>query len=202
MAEIGVERLRAGDGQEHRAERDEADHADGRSGSRRHRVGLKARSTSRVLDDMPQPGDRQRDEPDQRDRAEEGGDARRAARLHREQRDQDHDRDRHNVGLEGRRHDLQALDRRQDRERRRDHRVAIKQRGADDAEQDDAELPRPTARCASAISASVPPSPLLSARSRITTYLTVTMRISAQMISDSTPRTTGSLAASPAPIAA
>jgi hypothetical protein len=39
------------------------------------------------------------------------------------------------------------------------------------------------------MSASVPPSPLLSARIRKTTYLMVTMRISAQVISETTPRT-------------
>ena len=42
---------------------------------------------------------------------------------------------------------------------------------------------------ASAISDSVPPSPLLSARSTKATYLTVTMTVSAQTISDSTPST-------------
>src|SRR5258708_16001058 len=59
-----------------------------------------------------------------------------------------------------------------------------------------------SARCANAISASVPPSPLLSARSRMTTYLRVTTRMSAQMISDRIPRTAGlppALPAAPAP---
>ncbi len=49
--------------------------------------------------------------------------------------------------------------------------------------------PLTTARCASAISASVPPSPWLSARSRITTYFSVTTTISAHRISESTPST-------------
>ncbi len=48
------------------------------------------------------------------------------------------------------------------------------------------------ARCASAISARIPPSPLLSARITRMTYLTVTMMISAQKISDSTPRISNS----------
>ena len=48
---------------------------------------------------------------------------------------------------------------------------------------------RPSARCASAIRVSVPPSPLLSARSRISTYFSVTMMISAQKISERTPST-------------
>ena len=48
---------------------------------------------------------------------------------------------------------------------------------------------RPTAREASAIKVSVPPSPLLSARSRITTYFSVTMMNSAHRMSDTTPST-------------
>ena len=48
---------------------------------------------------------------------------------------------------------------------------------------------RPSARLASAVSESVPPSPLLSARSRISTYLAVTTMISAHRMSDSTPNT-------------
>ena len=144
---------------------------------------------------MPQPGGGDGDEPDQRDRAEERRDLGGAARLHREQHDQDHDRQRHDVRIERRRHDLQAFDRRQHRQRRRDDGVAVEQRAADDAEQDDdAGAARPSARGASAISASVPPSPLLSARSRMSTYLRVTMTISAQMISDRMPSTTVSLA--------
>ena len=45
-----------------------------------------------------------------------------------------------------------------------------------------------TLRCASAISASTPPSPRLSARRMNTTYLTVTVRISDQMIRLKRPR--------------
>ena len=63
-------------------------------------------------------------------------------------------------------------------------------------------LPRTSERDASAIKASVPPSPLLSARNRISTYLAVTTNSSAQMISDRIPSTTGSLAGLPAPVAA
>jgi hypothetical protein len=55
--------------------------------------------------------------------------------------------------------------------------------------------PRVSAREASAIKASVPPSPLLSARSRNRTYLAVTTISSAQMMSDRMPRMTGSVAA-------
>ncbi len=55
-------------------------------------------------------------------------------------------------------------------------------------------LARLRLRCASAISASVPPSPLLSARTRMRTYLIVTTMISDQRISDRTPRTLSSAA--------
>ena len=48
---------------------------------------------------------------------------------------------------------------------------------------------RPSARVASAVKDSVPPSPLLSARSRISTYLMVTTTISDQRIRESTPST-------------
>ena len=44
------------------------------------------------------PADREHDEPDQAYRPEERRDARRAARLHREQRDQDHHGQRHDIG--------------------------------------------------------------------------------------------------------
>ncbi|MGY4296288.1 hypothetical protein ACVWXN_004383 [Bradyrhizobium sp. i1.4.4] len=62
--------------------------------------------------------------------------------------------------------------------------------------------PVPTARWASAISASVPPSPLLSARSRITTYLSVTTTMSAHRISESTPSTAAGVGTPSAPEAA
>ena len=48
---------------------------------------------------------------------------------------------------------------------------------------------RPWLRCASAANARVPPSPLLSARMMMRTYLTVTTRISAQKIIESEPIT-------------
>src|SRR5580704_2715115 len=51
------------------------------------------------------------------------------------------------------------------------------------------QLLRPSARCPSAISESVPPSPLLSARSNSSTYLAVTTMNSAHRIRDRTPST-------------
>ena len=65
-----------------------------------------------------------------------------------------------------------------------------------------APAPLLTARCASAISASVPPSPWLSARSRITTYFSVTTMISAHRISERTPSTAAYVAPPSDPLAA
>ena len=48
---------------------------------------------------------------------------------------------------------------------------------------------RPNARVASAVKDRVPPSPLLSARSRMRTYLIATTTISAHRMSESTPNT-------------
>ena len=56
----------------------------------------------------------------------------------------------------------------------------------------------PMALCASAISVSVPPSPLLSARRMKSTYLIVTMKISAHRISDTIPNTISRVTAPPA----
>ena len=50
-------------------------------------------------------------------------------------------------------------------------------------------LRRPRARWASAMSASVPPSPLLSARMKKMTYLMVTNRVSVHSTSDTMPST-------------
>ncbi len=59
----------------------------------------------------------------------------------------------------------------------------------------------PKARCARAIRVSVPPSPLLSARNRMSTYFRVTMMISDHRISDRMPRTTAGVGDPPGPIA-
>jgi hypothetical protein len=52
---------------------------------------------------------------------------------------------------------------------------------------------RPRPRWASAIMASVPPSPLLSARMTTARYLTVTIKISAQKTSETTPMAASSI---------
>ena len=105
MSEIGVERFGAGHDQKHRAQRDEPNHAVaeqefdavGRIERPQHR---------RILSDVPQSGRSEHDEPEQTKRPEEGRNARRAPRLHREQRHQDHHGQRHDIRLERRRHDF------------------------------------------------------------------------------------------------
>ena len=56
--------------------------------------------------------------------------------LDSKQADQDDDRDRHDVGRQHRRRDFKALDGAEHRDRRRDHAVAVEQRRAEDAQQD------------------------------------------------------------------
>ena len=61
------------------------------------------------------------------------------------------------------------------------------------------ELRRPSARWVKATRVSEPPSPLLSARSRMNTYLTVTVSTSAQSRSDRMPITASRLIGAPCP---
>ena len=136
MAEVGVERLRPGHGQEHGAERDQADLAVAREEF--DAIGrVERQQDSRIGADLKEPGQCDGEEPDHHDRAEKRRHLRRAARLHREQGKQDHNCQRHHVRLEGGRDDLEAFDRGQYRQRRREYRIAIEQGGADDAEQHD-----------------------------------------------------------------
>ena len=115
------------------------------------------------------------DEPHDHDRAEQAADTVRAVPLNREHPDQDHDGDRHHVRVEQWRRDLEPLDRAEHRDRRRDHAVAVEQRRAEDAHQDEHRPAAVRCRCAaaaSAVSARMPPSPWLSARITIAMYLT------------------------------
>ena len=138
MAEIGVERLGPGHHQEHGAERQQSDLA--MADDEAHAVHRVERGEhARVLRDVPGAARGKRYEPHDRDRAEERGDPRRAARLHGEQAEQDHHRERYHEPLERRRDHLEAFDRRQHRQRRGDHGIAVEQRRADHAEQDDGE---------------------------------------------------------------
>ena len=101
MAEIGIERLAAGDHQKHRAQRDQADgavieqkfDAVERIDRRQH---------ARIVVDMQGAGDRDGQEPDHHDRPEHGRHTGGAVALRREQPDQDEDRQRRHIIREGR----------------------------------------------------------------------------------------------------
>ena len=96
--------------------------------------------------------------------------------------------------------DLEPLDRAEHGDRRRDHPVAVEQRRADD---DQERRRRRSARLArsrpgtSASSARMPPSPRLSARMTKVGYLTDTTSVSAQTMSETTPKTSSGPAPCP-----
>ena len=122
-----------------------------------------------------------------------------ALALDGEQPDQDRQGHRQDERLEAGGRELQPLHRRQHRNRRRDHPVAIQQRRADDAEDH-----RHRDRAGPAIrrlpstsdsSARMPPSPSLSARNTNCTYLSDTISISAQKISETMPLTSAGVGA-------
>ena len=81
MAEIGVEGLGAGDGQEHEAHDDEADHAVRQDElDAEHRV--QGEKDARIVDDVDEAAGSERGEPDQHDRPEILRHPRRPMRLH------------------------------------------------------------------------------------------------------------------------
>ena len=86
------------------------------------------------FDEICDATDRERDEPDHDDRAEPGGNARRAPVLDHEQRQQDGKADRQHNSLESWRDEVEPLDGREHRDRGRDHRIAVKQGCAGHAE--------------------------------------------------------------------
>ena len=130
--------------------------------------------------------------PQHHDRAEEAPDPTAPVALDQEQPDQHDSGERHHVGLQQRRHDLHALDRAEHRDRGRDHRVAEEERRSSESHDQQHVAKGPAAGKASERSAIVPPSPWLSARMTISTYLSATTRITAQNTSERTPKTTSS----------
>ena len=134
MAEVRIERLGTGDGQEHGAEHDDPD-ITGVNEEMHGIIGIEGRQDAIVIGNVADAGNRQNDEPHGHDRAEEFRDRRRAARLHGKEQKQDHHRDRHHIGRERRRHQLQPFDRRENRQSRRDDRIADEQGGARDPEE-------------------------------------------------------------------
>ena len=140
MAHIGVERFGAGDAEEDAAQHQEAREAVGGDEACAV-IRVDRLQHGRVLRDAPQAERADGREPQQHDRPEGGADARGPERLDREQRQQDDDGGRHHVVVHRRRGDIEAFERRQHGDRRRDRAVAIDQRGAEKAEQDDQRTP-------------------------------------------------------------
>ncbi len=136
MAEIGIERLGAGDGQEDGADGDEGDvrriDQEGNDIVRADR-----QQDFRVVDDVVQAGKPDGQEPYGRHRAEHQAHAARAEPLHREHHGENEQSQRHHIGLERWRDDIHALDRGKHRDCRRDDGVTKKQRCADDADAED-----------------------------------------------------------------
>ena len=175
VAHVGIERLAAGDAQHDRAQRDEGDAAVARAGSSARSAGSAPPASPGSATMCGRPEHREHDEPQHHHRAEEAADARRCRGAARGTAPSARPASaaRRSCVQRGR-GDLQALDRRQHRDRRRDHAVAEEDRGAEDAQQQQARGaasggPR-TAVEASASIAIRPPSPLLSAR-RISTHV-------------------------------
>jgi hypothetical protein len=133
VAEVGVQRLGAGHAQHHGAQDDEGG---ARVVPHEHQGVVRAQRHQDVGvgGDLRNAQQRQHAKPDQRDRPEKFADAGRAVFLHREQGEQNDQGDGDHALLEGRRDDFQAFDRRQHRNRRRDDAVAVKQGGAEDAD--------------------------------------------------------------------
>ena len=142
MTEIGIESLAAGDREKDGAERRKPDQS--MTGEESHPIdGIEGAQHVQILDDVPEARDGDGDEPDEGDRAEEGGDLGGASGLHREQGEKDQHGQRDDIQFESGSGHLEAFDRRQNRNRRGDQRVAVEQRGADDAEHDDGEALAP-----------------------------------------------------------
>ena len=144
MAHVRVERLAAGDDQEHRAQHGEA--VPSMLAEERERVTRIDRGQNDGLPNhLAIPSTRDHDEPHHHDRTEQAPDAVGAVTLNREHPDQNHDRDRHHVRIEERRRDLEPFDRAKHRDRRRDHAVAVEQRRTEDAQEDEHGPARPVA---------------------------------------------------------
>ena len=92
--------------------------------------------------DIDHAQDRQRGEPEHHDRPEQRTDPGRALFLEHEEQEQHGQGERNHIGLEGRCRDLQTLHRREYRDRRRHHAVAVEQRRAEQAENQDRIAPQ------------------------------------------------------------
>jgi hypothetical protein len=105
MTEIGIERFTAGHGEKNQAQRDQPDVAV--IGQEAHAiVRIDRQQDMRIVADVHQTDNRDRNEPNQHDWPEEGGDLRRAAALHGKQHDKNSDGEADDIMLERRRREL------------------------------------------------------------------------------------------------
>ncbi len=140
MAHVGIKRFGARESQHDGTQRDE--HVPAlrlQEVQRCQRV--ECREDGRLLHDLQHPGERQHTEPEQDDRAEQAPHEPGAIALHGEQRDQHAECGRQHVGLQHGGDHLQPLHRTQHRDGRRDHTVAVEQRGAHHACQQQGDPP-------------------------------------------------------------
>ncbi len=136
MAEVGVERLGSGDGEEDCTNRNEGDVR--RVDQERHDV-MRAdcQQDFRIVHDVVEPEKADGQEPQRGNGSEHQSYAAGAKPLYRKHDRQDGQCQRHHIGLERRRDDIHTFDRRQYRDCRRNDGVAKKKRRADDADAED-----------------------------------------------------------------
>ena len=136
MAHVGVQRFRAGYGEEYRPQREQP-----RLAMPEHEVDPVDRidrgQDAKIVGKMRSPAERDDEKPDHHDRTEPGGDHRGAPALHEKQREDDDHAERENERIERRRDQFQAFDGGQHGNRRRDDGVAVEQRRAGHSEQRD-----------------------------------------------------------------
>jgi len=133
--------------------------------------GIDRREHGRIIADVDKSHHRENAEPHHHHRTERRCDPGRAAALHREQHDQMNNVSGTNIMFERRCCELETLDGRKHRDRRRIMESPRNIEAPITPSASSGQLRRPNARCPSVISESVPPSPLLSARSSSRTYL-------------------------------
>ena len=133
MSHVRVQRLSAGDDEEHGAKHREP----GQAVVAKEAVGMPRIESPQHRRRPHDPHDPQRcnrHKPQDHDRAEQPADPVGAVLLNHEEPDENHDGDRHDIRLEQRRHDFETLDGAKHRNGRRDHAVAIEQRRSEDPE--------------------------------------------------------------------
>ena len=91
--------------------------------------------------DVPDAYCTQRDEPEHHHRAEQHADKAGALLLDEEEADENRGGERHDIGLEGRGADFQSFDCREHRDRGREHRIAVKERRAEHADEEEGARP-------------------------------------------------------------